>query len=73
MGVLEFSYIGYKKQEIALANQEVINVVLEPDTEVLDEVVVVGYGSQKKESVVGAISTLDMRKLNVPVLPFLMY
>ena len=65
-GVLEFSYIGYKKQEIALANQEVINVVLEPDTEVLDEVVVVGYGSQKKESVVGAISTLDMRKLNVP-------
>lgn len=55
-----------QKQEIALANQEVINVVLEPDTEVLDEVVVVGYGSQKKESVVGAISTLDMRKLNVP-------
>lgn len=41
-------------------------MVLEPDTEVLDEVVVVGYGSQKKESVVGAISTLDMRKLNVP-------
>ena len=53
-------------QKVALANQEVINVVLEPDTEVLDEVVVVGYGSQKKESVVGAISTLDMRKLNVP-------
>ena len=66
LGGIRVSYIGYKKQEIALANQEVINVVLEPDTEVLDEVVVVGYGSQKKESVVGAISTLDMRKLNVP-------
>lgn len=65
-GVLEFSYMGYKKQEIAIANQKVINVVLEPDTEVLDEVVVVGYGSQKKESVVGAISTLDIKKLKVP-------
>lgn len=65
-GVLEFSYMGYKKQEIAINDQKVINVVLSPDTEVLDEVVVVGYGSQKKESVVGAISTLDIKKLNVP-------
>ena len=65
-GVLEFSYIGYKKQEVAVNNQKQINITLMPDTEVLDEVVVVGYGSQKKESVVGAISTLDVSKLTVP-------
>ena len=42
-GVLEFSYIGMKKQEIAIIDQKSINVTLQPDTEVLDEVVVVGY------------------------------
>lgn len=65
-GVLEFSYVGYKKQEVAVVDQTKIDIVLQPDTEVLDEVVVVGYGSQKKESVVGAISTLDVTKLTVP-------
>lgn len=65
-GVLEFSYIGYKKQEVAITGQQTIDIVLQPDTEVLEEVVVVGYGSQKKESVVGAISTLDVTKLTVP-------
>ena len=65
-GVLEFSYIGYKTQEVALVGQSNINVTLQPDNEVLDEVVVVGYGSQRKESVVGAISTLDVSKLIVP-------
>ena len=65
-GVLEFTYIGMKKQEIAVGDQKTIDVVMTPDTEVLDEVVVVGYGHQKKESVVGAISTIDIAKLNVP-------
>ena len=65
-GVLEFTYVGMKKQEIVIGDQKVINVVLAPDTEVLDEVVVVGYGNQKKESVVGAISTLDISHLKVP-------
>lgn len=65
-GVLEFTYIGMKKLEVEIGGQKTINVVMEPDTEVLDEVVVVGYGHQKKESVVGAISTIDMSKLNVP-------
>ena len=63
---MEFSYIGYKKQEVAVTGQKTIDIVLQPDTEVLEEVVVVGYGSQKKESVVGAISTLDVTKLTVP-------
>lgn len=65
-GVLEFSYIGMKKQEVAIGDQKSINLTMSPDTEVLDEVVVVGYGHQKKESVVGAISTIDMAKINVP-------
>lgn len=65
-GVLEFSYIGYKTQEVALVGQTNIDVTLQVDNEVLDEVVVVGYGSQRKESVVGAISTLDVTKLTVP-------
>lgn len=65
-GVLEFSYIGYKKKEVAIGNDNVVNVTLDPDTEVLEEVVVVGYGHQKKESVVGAISTIDVSKLTVP-------
>lgn len=65
-GALEFSYIGYKKKEVAVGEGRELNVILDPDTEVLDEVVVVGYGSQKKESVVGAISTLDVGKLTIP-------
>ena len=65
-GVLTFSYMGMKTQEIAIGNQNVINVVLDVDSEQIDEVVVVGYGSQKKESVVGAISTLDVTNLKVP-------
>lgn len=65
-GVLTFSYIGMKSQEIAINDQREVNVALVPDTETLEEVVVVGYGSQKKESVVGAISTLDVNKLMVP-------
>jgi TonB-linked SusC/RagA family outer membrane protein len=65
-GVLEFSCIGYKKQQVAISDQTTINVTLQPDTELMDEIVVVGYGSQKKESVVGAISTLDVSKLTLP-------
>lgn len=65
-GVLEFSYIGMKKQEIAISNKNIIDVILNPDTKKLDEVVVVGYGRQKKESVVGAISSLDVGELNIP-------
>ncbi|MEG1616831.1 MAG: TonB-dependent receptor [Bacteroidales bacterium] len=65
-GVLVFSYTGYKTVEIALNNQQTVNVVLEPNTEVIDEVVVVGYGSQKKASVVGAISTVNIENLKMP-------
>ena len=59
-GVLVFSYLGMTTQEIAILNQKEINVTLSEDTEKIEEVVVVGYGRQKKESVVGAISKVDV-------------
>lgn len=61
--VLQISYIGYKTQEIGVGNKSKLNVTMEEDTEVLDEVVVVGYGAQKKESVVGAISQVSSKEL----------
>lgn len=46
--VLIISYIGYKSQEIVIGSQRKVNVTLADDTELLDEVVVIGYGTQKK-------------------------
>ena len=56
-GILVFSYIGYLSQEIPVGNQSAINVTLKEDTQTLDEVVVVGYGTMKKSDVTGSIST----------------
>lgn len=53
---LVFSYLGFKDVEIPINGRSVINVTLEESSESLDEIVIVGYGTQKKESVVGAIS-----------------
>ena len=53
---LQISYIGYKSQEIAVHDTKTIQVVLREDTETLDEVVVVGYGSQKKANLTGAVA-----------------
>ena len=49
---LKFSYIGYQEQEITISNQNVLNVTLEESSETLEEVVVVGYGTQDRKSVV---------------------
>ena len=54
--VLIFSYLGFKTIEVPVSGQVTVNVTLEIEAESLEEVVVVGYGTQKKESVVGAIS-----------------
>lgn len=64
-----FSSIGYKTQEVKFNGKTNINIFLEEDTKKLDEVVVVGYAVQKKESVVGAISQVkgsDLLKAGVP-------
>lgn len=56
--VLVFSYIGYKTQEITVGSQKKIDVVLVEDTEMMDEVVVIGYGTQKKGDVTSAVASV---------------
>jgi hypothetical protein len=60
---LVFSYVGMKTQVIPVNNRTVINVVLSTDSELLDELVVVGYGVQKKVNVTGAVSSIDSKAL----------
>ncbi|WP_308550729.1 TonB-dependent receptor [uncultured Parabacteroides sp.] len=55
---LVFSYIGYRTQELPVGNQTTVNITMQEDTQNIDEVVVVGYGVQKKETVTGSVSTL---------------
>jgi TonB-linked SusC/RagA family outer membrane protein len=61
--VLQISYVGYVTQEIATGNQSVLNVTLVEDTRALEEVVVVGYGTQKKVNMTGAVSSIDVGKI----------
>lgn len=63
--VLKFTYIGYVPQEIKVAGNTVINVTMKEDSQGLEEVVVVGYGSQKRESVIGAITTVQPALLKI--------
>lgn len=65
--ILEFSYVGMASKTIKYSGQKEINIVLEKDVNSLDEVVLVGYGTKKKISVVGAQSSLDPHELEQPV------
>ena len=58
---LKFSYIGYQDQKIAIAGKTTINVTMKEDAALLEEVVVVGYGTQKKESLTGAVTVVDAK------------
>jgi TonB-linked SusC/RagA family outer membrane protein len=62
-GTLQISYVGYVTQEIPMNGKTQFVVILKEDSETLEEVVVVGYGAQKKESVVGAISQVNSKEL----------
>ncbi len=65
--ILIFSFIGYKPLEKAVGNTTLVNVKLEEDIKDLNEVVVIGYGTQKKSVVTGAISSVKAKDLeNVP-------
>lgn len=55
---LSFSYIGFKTQTVTVTDQTTINITLEDDVESLNEVVVIGYGTQKKADLTGAIDHL---------------
>lgn len=63
--VLSFRYIGFVPKEEIVNNRKVVNVQMVEDVGQLDEVVVVAYGAQKKESVVGSITTIEPAKLKV--------
>ena len=60
--ILVFSYIGYEKQELKTGKQ-ILNVVLTETAKAMDEVVVVGYGTQKKVNLTGAVSSVSMKEL----------
>ena len=60
---LQISFIGYKEQTIDLKGKSNIRVVMQEDTEMLDEVVVVGYGVQKKSDVTGAMISVSSEEL----------
>ncbi len=62
--VLRFSFIGYESQELHVQNRAILDVVLKPDQADLDEVVVIGYGTQKKKVVTGAIATVDAKQIS---------
>lgn len=60
---LKISFIGYKDVNVKITNQQSLNIVLEDDSQALDEVVVVGFGSQKKVNVTGAVSMVKAEAL----------
>jgi len=67
-GRLQVSYIGYNTVIVDITGRTTINVTLEPETQIMDEVVVIGYGTQKKSNVTGAISSVrssDLQNLSI--------
>ena len=61
--ILQISYIGYQSMEIKVGNQTSFTIKLKEDSQALDEVVVVGYGSQKKVNLTGSVGTVDAKVL----------
>lgn len=67
-GTVEISYIGYQKQTISVAGKSHISIQLEEDSQLLDEVVVVGFGTQKKVNLTGSVATINFTdQLSRPV------
>jgi TonB-linked SusC/RagA family outer membrane protein len=67
--VLVFSFIGYKKQEIIVGTKTRIDITLSAENQALEEIVVIGYGTQKKSSLTGAVSSVSPKELTaLPVI-----
>jgi len=64
--ILQFRFIGFEPREITVTGNQTLEVVLEESKVQLDEVVVTGFGSQRKQTVTGAITTVDVSELQVP-------
>ncbi len=63
--VIQVTYIGYHSLEINTSGQTVFNIILQEDTQALDEVVIVGYGTQRRESIIGSVTTVEPERLQV--------
>jgi TonB-dependent SusC/RagA subfamily outer membrane receptor len=64
--VLSFSYISFVKQEVPVKGQDVLNITLKPDAQMMEDVVVVGYGKQKRAGMVSSISSVTSKQLVAP-------
>ena len=62
--VLQFSFVGYKTQEVAIQDQKKLNIALEEEKAELQEVVVIGYGTVKKSDATGAVATVSSKDFN---------
>lgn len=60
---LVFSYVGMKTQEVQAKGEKIVNIVLQPDIETLEEVVVIGYGTAKKRDLTGSVETISSEEL----------
>jgi hypothetical protein len=66
--VLQFSSVGYVAEEMNVSGRSVINVLLVPDIEAIDEVVVIGYGTVKRKDLTGSIATMSGEELErIPI------
>lgn len=61
--ILEVSYIGYESQTVHVADKTQFSFILKEDTEVLEDVVVIGYGSVKKSNLTGAVASVKMEEV----------
>lgn len=65
LNVLELSYIGYKTQEVTIGKNNQLSIQMKPDTQALDEVVVIGYGTVKKRDLTGAVASMKNEDVTV--------
>lgn len=63
--ILVFSYVGFKTQEVMVGNRKVLDIKLLEDSEQLDEVVVIAYGSAKKKDLTGSITSIDSKVIGI--------
>lgn len=63
--ILVFSFVGFITKEVEVGNSNALNVTLQEDNQQLDEVVIVGYGSQKKSDITGAVSSVSKERLDI--------
>ncbi len=64
--VLHFAYIGYLSKDVPVQGASMVNVTLEPDSQMVEEIVVVGYGKQKRMAMVSAVSSVAAKALSAP-------